>query len=192
MSCNCTALTQHLLLFLLVYGVSAYSQVHYYIRPSQDVHCPEDPCPTLAQLTADTTSYLGNETNISLTFLPGNHGLDRELSLSHADNFSMTNDSGVVFVKCGSQSGRFNISETTISTIKGLHFIGCGGNRVGQVEQLTLEDTIFQGVGGKGTALVPNEVIARVKKSSFLINTHGSTFKQIKMMPQILPLFSLY
>ena len=101
--------------------------------------------------------------------------------MSHADNFSMTKDtggSGTVFVECGSQSGRFNISETTFATIKDLHFIGCGGNRVSQVEQFIVEDTIFEGVEGRGTALVLNEVTtANIARSSFLSNTHGSTFE---------------
>ena len=125
MSSHHFALTLHLLLFLLVYADSANSQqVHYYITPSLSVHCPGDPCLTLPQLAANSTSYLSNETNISLTFLPGNHSLDGELSLSNADNFSMTKvigGNGTVFVECGSQSGRFNISETfaTISYIKG-------------------------------------------------------------------------
>ena len=66
-----------LVLFLLVYADTANSQVHYYITPSLSVHCPGDPCLTLAQFAADSTSYLGNETDISLSFLPGNHSLDR-------------------------------------------------------------------------------------------------------------------
>ena len=128
----------NLLLFLLVYANSANScQIHYYITPSLNVHCPGDPCLTLAQIAADSTGYLGNETNIYLSFLPGNHGLDKELYLSHTDNFSMTKDiegNGTVFVQCGSHSGRFNISETTFAAIKDLYFIGCGGNRVSRVE----------------------------------------------------------
>ena len=104
----------NLLLFLLVYADSANNQVHYYITPSLSVDCPRDSCLTLAQLAANSTSYLGNETNISLSFLPGNHSLDGKLSLSHADNFSMTKvtgGNGTVFVECGSRSGRFNISD---------------------------------------------------------------------------------
>ena len=83
-----------------------------------------------------------------------------------------------MFVECDSQSGRFNISNTTFATIKGLHFIGCGGNTVSQVERFIVEDTIFQGVEGKRTALVLNEVAdASIAKSSFLSNTRGSTFE---------------
>ena len=150
MSCDCIALIQHLLqtLFLLVYADSTYSQVHlvYYITPSLNVYCPGDPCLTLAQFAANSISSLSNEINVPLFFLPGNHSVDRGLSLSHADNFSMTKDiggNGIVFIECVSQSGRFNISETIFATIKGLHFIGCRGNRVSQVEQFIVEDTIF-------------------------------------------------
>ena len=153
-----------------MYADSAYSQKHYYIRPSLHLHCPLDPYLTLAQFAA---SYLGNETDMSLSFLPGNHSLNRELSLSHADNFN-----GNVFVECGSQSGRLNISMIAFATIKGLHFIGCGGISVSQVEQFIVEDTIFQGVEGRGTALVLNEVIAAsIMESSILSNTYGSTFE---------------
>ena len=183
MSCNSFVLTGYLLLFLLVYTDSVYSKVHYYIRPSLNVGCGSgDYCLTLAQFSADSTSYLGNETNISLSFLPGNHSLDRELSLSHTDNFSMTKNirgNGTVYVECGSQSGGFNISETISATIKSLHFIGCGDNRVNQVEQFIVEDTIFQGVESRGTALVLKEVsAASITRCFFLSNTHGSAFEQ--------------
>ena len=172
----------NLLLFLLVYADSVNSQqAHYYITSSLSVHCPGDPCLTLPQLVANSTSYLGNETNVSLTFLPGNHSLDGELSLSHADNFSMIKvigGNGTVFLECGSQSGRFNISETTFAMIKDLHFVGCGGNKVSQVEQFIVEDTIFEGVDGRGTALVLNEVTdASIARSSFLSNIHASIFE---------------
>ena len=173
--------TQHLQLFLLVYADSAYSQVHYYITPSLNVPCPQDPYLTLSQFAADSTSYLGDETKISLSFLPGNHSLDRELSLSRADNFSMAKDiggNGTVFVECDSQSGRFNIGETIFATVKGLHFIGCGGNRVSQVKQFIVEDTIFQDMEGRGKALVLNEVsAANIVRSSFLSNMHSSKFE---------------
>ena len=79
---------------------------------------------------------------------------------------------------CSSQSEQFNISQTTFVTIKGLHFVGCGGNRVSQAEQFIVEDTIFQGVEGRGTVLLLNEVkAANITRSSFISNTHGSTFE---------------
>ena len=80
-----------------------------------------------------------------------------------------------MFVECGSQSGRFTIRKITFVTIKDLHFIGCGGNRVSQVEQFKVEDTIFEGVEGRGTALVLNKVTdASITRSSFFSNVHDS------------------
>ena len=82
-----------------------------------------------------------------------------------------------MFVECGSQSGRFTIRKMTFVTIKDLHFIGCGGNRVSQVEQFKVEDTIFEGVESRGTALVLNEVTdASITRSSFLSNIRDTTF----------------
>ena len=186
MSSRHFALTLHLLLFLLVYADSN-SQTHYFITPSLSVDCPGDPCLTLPQLAANSTSYLGNEANISLFFLPGNHSLDGELSLSHADNFSMTmvtEGNGTVYIECGSQSGKFNISETTFAMVKDLHFVGCGGNRVSQVEQFIVEDTIFEGVEGRGTALVLNQVTdASITSSSFLSNVHAGIFEYLEISP---------
>ena len=80
-------------------------------------------------------------------------------------------DNGTVFINCGSRSGRFNISETTFATIRDLHFIGCGGSRVSQVEQFIVEGTIFQGVEGRGTALVLNEVTAARIISCLFLST---------------------
>ena len=133
-------------MFLLVCADFTYSKVHY-ITPSPNVSCPqEESCLTLSQFAANSSSY--HETNISLLFLPGSHSLDRELSLTYVDIFSMTKDAQeneTVFIECTSQSGRFDINETTFASIRGLHFIGCGGNTVTQVDQFVLEDTIFQG-----------------------------------------------
>ena len=85
-----------------------------------------------------------------------------------------------MFIECSSQSGRFNVSETTFVKIKGLHFIGCGGNKISQVEQFIVEDTIFQGVEDSGTALVLNKVTdASIARCLFLSNTYGSISKRL-------------
>ncbi len=173
-----------LVVILSVYTDSTYRKsVQYQVRPSVNIsdHCSAGYlCLTLAQFAANSTSYLSNEINISLYFLPGNHSLNGELSLSRVDNFSMTmgiGSYGAVFIECDSQLGRFDISDTTFVTIKDLHFVGCGGNRVSQVEQFIVEDTIFEGVEGSGTALLLNEVTAvSIVRSSFISNTHGSMF----------------
>ena len=161
------------LVFLLVGAVSAQTEVNY-ITPSPDIPCPEDPCLTLSQFAANSSNHTGH---ISLILLPGNHTLNRELILSGADNFSMeSQENEIVKIVCQSQSGRFIVNETTFASIKGLHFIGCGGNTVTTVEELVVEDTIFQGVegDGRGTALVLHEVnFTKIIKCLFISNTHG-------------------
>ena len=166
-------LAQSLLLCLLVYADLAYSEVHY-IRHSLDSPCPQNTssCLTLSQFTAVSSH---NKMDISLLFLPGNHTLDRELLLAHGHNFSMSKygkDNERVSVECVSQLGRINISEATSVSIKGLHIIGCGSNRVSQVTWLTITDSIFQDVEDNRTVLELNRVaIANVERSQFLYNT---------------------
>ena len=168
-------MTDHLLtlMFLLVGAVSAQSEVQYYITPSLDSPCPKDPCLTLSQFAANSSNCTGN---VSLIFLPGNHSLDSELKVSGADNFSMKpRDNELVTIECKSQSGQFVVYDTTFTSIKCLHFNGCGGNTVTKVKELLVKDSIFQGVEeGRGTALVLNEVnFAEIIRSSFISNTPG-------------------
>ena len=157
------------LVFLLVYADIAYSKVHY-ITPSADGPCPQNfSCLTLSQFATDSRS------NVSLLFLPGNHTLDRELSLTLLDNISMAKgglDNEVVFVECSTHSGRFNISDTIFVSINDLHFIGCGSNIVSRVKWLTITGSTFQDVHDRDTVLVLSEVSnATIVKGSFLSNS---------------------
>ena len=159
----------------LVHTIFASGHV-YYIRTSQNISCPQQPCFTLSELAA--SSNLSKTTNTTLLFLPGKHHLNHELVISDANNISVTKLGGSVFVRCMSQSGRFKISRTTTVSIKGLHFMGCGGNLVTQVNRLTIEDTIFQGMEGSGTALVLNGTVeANIVTCSYFCNTIGSTIQ---------------
>ena len=166
-------LAPFLLLFLLAYADFTYSKVHY-ITPSLDSQCSQyaSSCLTLSQFAANSSD---NETDVSLLFLPGYHTLDRKLLLAHGHNFSMSKyakHNETVFVKCNSQLGRFDISETTYVSIKSLNFIGCGSNRVSQVTRLIIADSTFQEVPEKSTVLVLNEVNAtNIERSQFLNNT---------------------
>ena len=164
--------SQALLVFLLVCTDFTYSQVHYYVRPSPNGPCPRNSfCLTLPQLAIS----IGNEINISLIFLPGNHTLDRELSLNHRDSCSLVAAqlNETVYIECVNQSGRFVINDSTSILIKDLHFIGCGGNKVSHVGWFVLENSIFQGVEGSGTALLLNKVAtACIIESLFVFNTY--------------------
>ena len=174
----CDNLVTLVLLLMAYAAVSTYSKVDYYITPSPDVSCPRNPCLTLTQFAANSSNCNGTETSISLVFLPGNHILDRELTVCGADKFSMgsQNNASGVLIECTNQSAKFAVNETAFASIKGLHFIGCGGNTVTTVKVLVVEDTIFQGLegDGRGTALVLNEVrYSKMIECSFIANAPG-------------------
>ena len=163
-----------LVFLLLQFADSVYCQDvnFYHITPSLDIPCPQNPCLTLSQFAASDNQ--SDTLNISLIFLPGYHSLDTELSLSHVDHFIMTKitqDDETAFVECDGQFGSINISETTFASLRGLHFVGCGDNRVSNVEWFTVEDTIFQGVKDNGTVLRLNEITtASLIRIEFLFN----------------------
>ena len=158
---------------------SAHGQVTYHVTPSPNVTCPQDPCLTLAQFAVNSFNYTGQESNVSLIFLPGYHDLQNELVLFHSDNISLmadlSQDNSSVIVRCGCELGRFLINDTLFALIKGLHFIGCGPSAVTGVELLVIEDTTFQGApeGSRGTALMLNKVYsANIEASSFVFNSN--------------------
>ena len=165
-------LVQSLFLFLLVCADVTYSKVHY-IRPTLNSPCPQNVsfCLTLSQFAANSNH---SETDVSLLFFPGNHTLDHELYLAQGQNFSMskcTEDNEKIFVECTNQLGRFDISEAKYASINSLHFIGCGNNRVSQVQLLTITDSTFQYVVNQSTVLKINKVVtANIISSHFLYN----------------------
>ena len=176
-------LTKYLFLLLSVYVCYAYSQTHYYIKSLPNDFCPSNTCITLSQFVANSNNHCSSwsGTNISLVFLPGNHSLSGELSLGCANNFSMVKEgqgNETVVIECPSESSRFGISDTIFVSVLGLHFVGCGGNRITQVEQLVIKDCIFKGMEGRGTALVLNEVASvEIFNGSFISNSHGIMFE---------------
>lgn len=90
------------------------SNTSYYIVPLSNSSCPQEgDCLTLLQFAAKSKIYYGNDTNVTLYFLPGHHYLNRELSLMGVHNFTMTKDMSfdynnkTVFVECRRQHGSF-------------------------------------------------------------------------------------
>ena len=170
------------LFFAMCVGLSC-STTRYTITPSQTdpESCSQGAtCFTLSQFAAYSKDCHDNNESITndalLLFLPGNHTLDRELHLTHANNISMTKATpGDVIIKCLRGSGRFIVNDTNSASINGLHFIGCHGNTVDNVTQLEIADTIFEGVNSGDTALILNHVsIADIVNSSFNFNSHKS------------------
>ena len=138
---NCCSLA----LYLLVCTDLTRSKVHY-ISPSVDGPCPQT-APSCLTLSKFATHSPQNFTDVSLLFLPGYHTLDQELLLADGHNLTISkysNHEDAVLIECTSRLGRFDISETISVSIKGLQFIGCGGNRVAQVTWLIIANSTFQ------------------------------------------------
>ena len=171
------------LAFLLMQYADAEHGKEIYITPSL-IECHQDCCLTLSQFAEEYKSNGSDvsDTDISLIFLPGNHSLDEELCLSAANNISMsryTQDTETVFIECTGQLGMFNISDTMVISVSGLHFVGCSDNKVSYVELFTVDNTVFQGVEGGGTALWLTEVEAvSIVGSEFLFNGQQQSYHE--------------
>ena len=117
----------------------------YIISPSPNKTCLQESCSVTISEFAATYNHTVKKVNI--IFLSGVHILDRELSVSHIEEFSMeAQGNEQVTTECANQFARFVVNETTFVSIKGLHFIGCASNTVTTVKELAIEDTIFQGL----------------------------------------------
>ena len=102
--------------------------------------------------------------------------INGKLSVGDLDIFSMSNfNVDTVSVTCtNSQSGSFDISQTTTVSIKNLHIFECGQIFVKHVSQFILENTTFQ--GSNGTALVFNLTNKAYIVNCFFINCRGSFY----------------
>ena len=153
----------------------------YYISPSPNVLCPQNPCLSLTQFAANYTHHINSGKDIALFFLPGHHVLHLELTLNNVDRFSMLKNvqetvEGAVFIECTSQEGRLNINNTTSVLIADLHFIGCGGNSLAYVNHFVVEDTLFEGVVDTSRALILHVVdTATLVRCFFFSNTLSFT-----------------
>ena len=108
------------LAFFLQFIASTHCRlVQYHITPSPDILCLQNPCLTLSQFAANTSSYTGQETNVSLIFFSGNHILDSALSLSFVNNISMTSQGKEpTLIQCISEHEKLVIDDTAFASIK--------------------------------------------------------------------------
>ena len=105
-----------------------------YIIPSPDSSCPtlQLPCYTLMEYINSTT--LCQSSNVTLIFVPGNHILGTDFSITNKTCFSMStaacynyNASLSCTVTC-INSSRMDLSSIDTVLVSGLSFMKCGGN----------------------------------------------------------------
>ena len=167
-------------------GLADINDDHITISPNQE--CPSGACLTLSQFANNfsSESYVYNDSNLTLEFLPGNHTLPSQLSFMNFRNVSMfanfdmsSNSSQPALIFCDSNA-RFEFLHVQTVQISRLNFTGCTGNKVENVEQFTLVDSSFAGVEGKiGTALKLNQTSANISRSSFIDNK-GDSYHSIR------------
>ena len=168
--------------FAMCASSSINSMDYFYIVPSLNVSCPQEPCLTLSQFADDINRYISRNSSVSLFFQPGNHSLVVELFMINALSFSMTADVQIdelAFVNCIGQSGRFRFRDSNFILIKGLHFNRCRSTEITQVRQFVLEDATFLGVslGWWGSSLVLQRVAnASIIRNLFLLNNNNIAY----------------
>ena len=147
-----------------------------YITPSSNVPCPVNPCLTLSQLAANSSRWLTSSKHTTLMLLSGNHTLNTDLSVSNINNFFMlsnaTSDGVHVIISCQYQVS-FNFKNMTELSIKGLMFIGCGGNTFSSIKNFTIENSTFRGQNESGTVLDVTKVNLTILNSYFISNSVG-------------------
>ena len=150
-----------------------------YITPTSSIHCHTKPCLTLSQFAQNYSYYKWLTPRATLIFLSGNHTLNTTVSLTDVENLSMipdVSDNNTKNIFCIS-GVHFEFVGITSVTVKGLRFIGCGNNTLFSVKNFTIEDSVFRGVNGSGTALVINETNLTIANCYFFSNRVGTCMR---------------
>ena len=168
----------HFLIALMMIIVRSCLTIHgdnvIYVTPSVHESCPEDPRLTLQQFAKNTSVV---ESNTTLIFLPGNHRLASNISLSIArvNYFAMFSESLLtdhellqLTIICEPNSG-FVFVNIEHLWMKGITFIGCS-LKASLIELFTIENCIFEGQNYSGTALAIDKSTTKISRSSFLAN----------------------
>ena len=183
----------YVLLLLLVTLASYVSAEHFYIvhndSTSQCQRYSAGTCFTLAEF-ASNSSYLDQD-NLTLSFLPGQHLLTRRLTITGAQNITLTgqNSSNSLFtIKCQGTSG-FEFRDIQSLNIEYLEFTGCGNvERGGAIYIRRADNVLIRGchftdnhvVGYRstgGSIYTGNTVAMNIEESFFDNNYADSLFR---------------
>ena len=164
----------------LTYGVTLH------VRPtSSNTSCPTHPCHTLSE-HAQYPGQNFNDSNLTLQFLPGNHSLNVNVTITSIHRLEILGNSSAVvpaMVVCSFRVG-FAFRDITEVRMNGLAFVACAKSHVTQIGQhrfttyygLHLQsvqtaeiiDCTFQDSYGSALGVVDTHVL--LKGCSFLSN----------------------
>ena len=156
--------------------------ITYYVTPSSNVLCPSECCLTLSQV-AVLLQNESKESDISLTFLPGNHSLQTPLLVENGNSFRMEvmdNPSDDTIIECNHLKG-FNLESNNVTDvhISGLQFVGCSSTFF-LTRQVWIRGCRFN--FSKKTALTVIDSSAYIIKSFFTCNKGGSHQLELKRL----------
>ena len=113
-----------LLSFLLLSTICSGHAI-YYIKPTPNTLCPEDPCFTLSEYAQQSPHHLTS--NTTLLLLPGDHALSVNLTVENVSGFEVFSsaDSHATRIVCQALVG-FSFRNISHLTMHGLTISSCG------------------------------------------------------------------
>ena len=143
--------------------------------------CPTHPCHALSEYARDPDQYF-NSPNLTLQFLPGNHTLNVNLTITSIHQFELLGNSSAMVptrVVCSSNVG-FTFRDISRMKVHGLDFVLCARSHVASfrflyglylqsVQTAVIIDCTFQDSYGSALGVVNSHVVLR-ENSSFINN----------------------
>lgn len=137
------------------------------VVPAEDDHCTQ-PCLTLSDFAANLSSF-NVSSNITLILSPGTHVLHLNISMSNLDTFVMYPSSLPAQIVCENNSA-FSFDNCYSVYMTSINFVGCRENRINQVNDLELRNSLFEGEQGSSSALVLFNSTAQIYGSEFIVS----------------------
>lgn len=141
---------------VIILLVCCGSECHlYYVKTTPSESCPAKPCLTLSQFATHVlSSTLYPNTTVTVIFQRRNHDLLSVLRVDNITTIQLQKSSKLQSTEISCKNfSKVELNNITNIHLKGLDFIGCGGNRIELSQQLVIEDSIFLGQGNISSAL---------------------------------------
>ena len=145
--------------------------ITFIVPDLQSNSCTQQPCYTLAQYPANRVQ----SSNMTLTFLPGNHHLSYQLSIAntHLLTLSALNDN--VTIIC-TPSGNLFLDTIHQVHVSNIEFIGCSMNRMLSITHITLIDSNFHKEDSSYSMLELVNVYAIITNCNFSAEVIGAGY----------------
>ena len=135
-------------------------------------------CTTLSELA--TLSPRNDVNMMSLMMQPGNHSLNVNLSFSNLISLMMYSGSSAVIICEPTVRVSFDNIERVF--IWNVTFVGCGGTLVRNVDDFTLQGTMFEGHKNSETALTLINTAANIINCTFARNQFGTAIDGVRAL----------